>query len=167
MPVNRVVTLDVTAPPWDVIHSWWIPKLGGKLDAIPGRVNHTWFQAKKVGVYHGQCAELCGLQHAAMLATVEVMSRADFDAWLASRRSGGGDLGKETWDGVCAKCHRLSGSKLVGPDLAGNATLADSSALTLLVRNGRGRMPPVGRHWPDEQLNALLAYAKKEQKSGG
>src|SRR6476659_2355601 len=72
-PVGVPVRLDVTSPDTDVIHSWWIPALGGKIDAIPGRVNETWFKASKTGTYTGQCAELCGLEHARMLASVEVM----------------------------------------------------------------------------------------------
>ncbi|HEX4746004.1 MAG TPA: cytochrome c oxidase subunit II, partial [Gaiellaceae bacterium] len=79
-PVGVPVTLEVTAPESDVIHSWWIPSLGGKIDAIPGVTNETWFQAKNEGTYTGQCAELCGLEHAQMLASVEVVSREEFDA---------------------------------------------------------------------------------------
>ena len=72
-PAGVPVTLEVTSPEDDVIHSWWIPALGGKIDAIPGVVNETWFEADEPGTYDGQCAELCGLQHANMLASVEVM----------------------------------------------------------------------------------------------
>ena len=93
-PEGRTVELHITAPDWDVIHSWWIPALGGKMDAIPGRVNKTWFEAKRAGVFQGQCAELCGLYHAKMLASVEVMPAAEFDAWLrgAARAAGGRHL---------------------------------------------------------------------------
>ena len=68
VPAGAVVDLKVVSP--DVIHSWWIPALGGKIQAIPGRINHTWFQAKP-GSYDGQCAQLCGVFHASMLATVQ------------------------------------------------------------------------------------------------
>ena len=92
-PAGIPVKLVVSAPDSDVIHSWWIPALGGKIDAIPGRTNETWFEADKEGVYTGQCAELCGLEHARMLASVEVdaavgvrrVARARHDG----RRSGG------------------------------------------------------------------------------
>ena len=175
LPVDEVVTLDVTAPEWDVIHSWWIPRLGGKIDAIPGKVNHTWLKATKTGTYLGQCAELCGLQHAAMRASVEVMSRQDFDAWLsrASReqKAGTPELGRETFVGVCEKCHRLSGEQLYGPNLLDNPLLSDKTGLSLLLKNGRGRMPAVGRDWPDEQIDSLLAFTKNpknlEELSGG
>ncbi len=65
VPSGVTVLLDIKSD--DVAHSWWIPKLGGKMDAIPGYTNHTWFRADKPGVYRGQCAELCGRNHANML----------------------------------------------------------------------------------------------------
>ena len=86
-PEGRTVELHITAPDWDVIHSWWIPALGGKIDAIPGQLNNTWFKAQRVGVFQGQCAELCGLHHAKMLASVEVMPAAEFDRWYEERRA--------------------------------------------------------------------------------
>jgi cytochrome c oxidase subunit 2 len=89
-PAGVPVTLEVTSPDDGVIHSWWIPALGGKIDAIPGTVNQTWFQADQPGVYRGQCAELCGLQHANMLAAVEVMRADEFTAWPAREESAGG-----------------------------------------------------------------------------
>ncbi len=67
-PVGQTVKLDVSAPDFDVIHSWWIPALGGKFDAIPGTTNVTWFNANAPGIYRGQCAEFCGIQHANMRA---------------------------------------------------------------------------------------------------
>jgi cytochrome c oxidase subunit 2 len=78
VPEDTTVVLDITAD--DVQHSWWIPKLGGKMDALPGYVNHTWFKGRK-GVYRGQCAELCGRNHANMLATVRVVSLQDYQRW--------------------------------------------------------------------------------------
>jgi cytochrome c oxidase subunit 2 len=81
VPTNTTVTLDITAS--DVDHSWWIPKLGGKADAIPGHTNHTWFRISEPGVYAGQCAELCGNGHADMIANVIAVSPAQYKAWLA------------------------------------------------------------------------------------
>jgi cytochrome c oxidase subunit 2 len=78
VPSGTTVVLDITAD--DVAHSWWIPKLGGKMDAIPGYVNHTWFKAEP-GTYSGQCAELCGRNHANMLAEVRVVSPEEYQAW--------------------------------------------------------------------------------------
>jgi len=79
VPVNTTVVLDITAD--DVAHSWWIPALGGKADAIPGYTNHQWFKATKTGVYHGQCAELCGRNHANMYGEVRVVPVQEYQAW--------------------------------------------------------------------------------------
>jgi cytochrome c oxidase subunit 2 len=162
-PVGVPVRLRVTAPEQDVIHSWWIPSLGGKIDAIPGVTNETWFEAEREGTYTGQCAELCGLEHARMLASVEVVSRDEFDAWL---ESGNEDLGREEWEGVCAKCHGLNGEGGIGPRIAGSPTLTDEQDLGNLVRNGRGAMPAVGAGWTDEQVQALVDYLTENPPSG-
>ena len=84
VPVDTVVKVQVTAN--DVIHAWTIPSFGVKIDAIPGRLNELWFEAEEIGTYYGQCSELCGVLHAYMPITVEVVSRADFDAWMAEQR---------------------------------------------------------------------------------
>jgi cytochrome c oxidase subunit 2 len=83
VPVGKVVRVLVTGA--DVIHSWANPAFGTKIDAIPGRVNQTWFKAEKVGVYYGQCSELCGINHAFMPSEVDVVSQADFDKWVAAK----------------------------------------------------------------------------------
>jgi cytochrome c oxidase subunit 2 len=87
VPVGTTVTLDINSQ--DVDHSWWIPQLGGKFDAIPGYTNHTWFKVpeKLAGsVFAGQCAELCGRNHANMRAQVHALAPSDFEAWLASKK---------------------------------------------------------------------------------
>ncbi len=169
-PAGVPVRLEVTAPDSDVIHSWWIPSLGGKIDAIPGTTNETWFQAENEGTYSGQCAELCGLEHARMLASVEVVSQDEFDAWLESRlaeqEAGSGELGREEWEGVCAKCHGMNGEGGIGPRIAGSPTLTDVEDLGNLVRNGRGAMPAVGADWTDEQVAALVDYLTENPPSG-
>jgi cytochrome c oxidase subunit 2 len=170
-PAGVPVRLEVTAPDSDVIHSWWIPALGGKIDAIPGTTTDTWFQAENEGTYTGQCAELCGLEHARMLASVEVVSKDEFDAWLESRlaeqEAGSGELGQEEWEGVCAKCHGPNGEGGIGPRVAGSPTLTDAEDLGNLVRNGRGEMPAVGADWTDEQVAALIDYLTENPPSGG
>jgi cytochrome c oxidase subunit II len=80
VPVNKVVRVQVTGS--DVIHSFAVPSFGIKIDAIPGRLNETWFKATKEGVYYGQCSELCGKNHAFMPIAVRVLSEGDFNAWL-------------------------------------------------------------------------------------
>jgi cytochrome c oxidase subunit II len=87
VPTDTTVVLDVTAS--DVIHSWWIPKLGGKVDGVPGHVNKTWFKipASKAGEeFHGQCAELCGAGHADMRATVRAVTPDEFEDWAERQR---------------------------------------------------------------------------------
>jgi cytochrome c oxidase subunit 2 len=83
VPVGKVVRVQVTGA--DVIHAWANPAFGTKIDAIPGRINQTWFKAEKVGVYYGQCSELCGIDHAFMPTEVDVVSQEDFDKWVASK----------------------------------------------------------------------------------
>ena len=85
MPTNTTVTLDIVSA--DVVHSWWIPQLGGKFQAVPGYHNYTWFKIAKPGVYRGQCAVLCGRGHARMIATVKAVPPAQFDAGSPTRRS--------------------------------------------------------------------------------
>jgi cytochrome c oxidase subunit 2 len=81
-PANTTVILDIQST--DVIHSWWVPSLGGKVDAVPGYTTYTWFKAPTPGaLYHGQCAQLCGRSHAAMTAFVHVLSPTDYKIWLA------------------------------------------------------------------------------------
>jgi cytochrome c oxidase subunit 2 len=164
-PEGRTVELHVTSPDWDVIHSWWIPALAGKIDAIPGRVNKTWFRAQRTGVFQGQCAELCGLFHAKMLASVEVMAPDEFDSWLAQQQqeqsAGTGPLGAEMWTATCAKCHGPSGEGDYGPKIAGTALVSDPQAVEQVIRNGFGAMPPVGRDWTDDEMTAITTYLKE------
>jgi cytochrome c oxidase subunit II len=84
VPVNKVVEIDTTGA--DVIHSWAVPAFGVKMDAIPGRINRTWFKATKMGTYYGECSELCGANHAFMPIEVKVVSEADYQAWLAAAK---------------------------------------------------------------------------------
>jgi len=157
VPVNRVVTLELLSE--DVIHSWWVPAFGGKTDAIPGKPNHTWFKAEKVGRYRIVCAEFCGIQHATMDGFVDVVpvSRA--------RRQ---PVGRQAFEGVCASCHGLSGQGLIGPPIAASPVLEDREALARLVRDGVGKMPAVGRTWDDATVKALADYlASRFGGSGG
>lgn len=85
VPVNKVVKVQVTST--DVIHSWAMPSFGGKIDAIPGRLNETWFKADREGTYHGQCSELCGMRHAYMPIVVKVVSDQAYAAWLKEAKT--------------------------------------------------------------------------------
>ncbi|MEA2161836.1 MAG: cytochrome c oxidase subunit, partial [Solirubrobacteraceae bacterium] len=86
VPANTTVVLVIQAT--DVIHSWWVPSLGGKVDAVPGYTTYTWFKAPHAGsVYTGHCAQLCGRQHAAMLARVKVVTPDQYQQWVSQQSS--------------------------------------------------------------------------------
>ena len=140
-----------------------------RIDAIPGTTNETWFEAERPGVYEGQCAELCGLEHANMLASVEVLPAAEFAAWLAKRdrEQASVELGAEEWEGACAKCHGLGGEGGIAPQITGSPVLTDRKELEEIVRNGRGEMPAVGSGWSEAQVEALIAYLRESPPSGG
>ena len=84
VPVDKVVKVLITAN--DVLHAWALPSFGVKRDAVPGRINETWFKAEKVGTYYGQCSELCGIKHAFMPITVRVVSEEDYQEWLTGAK---------------------------------------------------------------------------------
>jgi cytochrome c oxidase subunit II len=166
-PANEVVHENVVGLDYDVNHSWWVPDFGPKYDAIPGKVNKTWFKAP-VGNYVARCAELCGIQHALMDATVRVVPRGTYEAFIAHRKANksGQALGQEEWQGVCEKCHRLDHT-YIGPPLGGNPLLAQPLRITTLLRNGQGEMPAVGHTWSRAQIDALTSYTKRFAKTGG
>jgi cytochrome c oxidase subunit II len=161
VPVGRVVYLTIRSE--DVAHSWWIPELGGKIDAIPGRTNHTWFQADEARSYRGQCAEFCGLFHAAMTAHVIATSQQDYEAWLAGADA---RLGQSEFTGVCEKCHGIGGKGDYGPNLSQNTLLLQPAGVEDIVRHGRNRMPAVGNNWSQKQMNALTTYLRKHVYKG-
>jgi cytochrome c oxidase subunit 2 len=159
VPAGAVVDLKVVSP--DVIHSWWIPALGGKIQAIPGRDNHTWFKAQP-GSYDGQCAELCGAFHASMDATVQAESQQAYEHYLATWHE---TIGKQIWNGVCATCHGNLGQGGYGPAINSNSVLTQKGSLASIIHDGvngsQGAMPPVGDTWTPAELDALAAYVKK------
>ena len=176
IPVDQRVNLTLVSN--DVIHSFWVPRLGGKLDTIPGRENHMWIEADAVDTYEGQCAEFCGLAHALMRFTVVAQEQEDFDAWVSERTAGGGggdDLaaqGLEIMESTCAACHLVEGTAAqgaVGPELthfASESQIADVAENT--PENLRDWLadPPAmkpGTAMPnlgltDQQLDALVEY---------
>ena len=84
VPVNKVVKVLITAN--DVLHAWALPSFGVKRDAVPGRINETWFKAEKIGTYYGQCSELCGIKHAFMPIAVRVVSNEEYEEWLSEAK---------------------------------------------------------------------------------
>jgi cytochrome c oxidase subunit II len=147
IPVGRPVRLEVVSG--DVIHSFWIPELAGKTDLIPGQENVMWLQADRPGVYHGQCAEYCGLQHAKMAMEVVAEPPAAFARWLERQRApaatpagNGAAAGARVFaTTACALCHTVRGTMAggrLGPDLthlAGRRTIAAGT-----VANTRGNL---------------------------
>jgi len=85
VPVHTTVVLTIQST--DVIHSWWVPSLGGKVDAVPGYTTYTWFKALHTGKFRGQCAQLCGTNHAAMIAFVKVVTPEQYQSWLARQKA--------------------------------------------------------------------------------
>jgi cytochrome c oxidase subunit 2 len=173
-PVNRTVRVDINSE--DVVHSWWIPELGGKFDAIPNQHTHTWFRADRVGTYVGKCGEFCGVFHAEMEAKVKVTPEAEYRTWIDQGAAAA--LGRSEWEGACAKCHGLQGQGGYGPQIANNQLLTQQAGLRRLLLNGQNQsppvantMPPVARGWNDRQFQALFAYLKdnvyKAKPSGG
>ena len=84
VPVGKVIKVLITAN--DVLHAWALPAFGVKRDAVPGRINETWFRAEKEGTYYGQCSELCGIKHAFMPITVRVVSEGEYEEWLSEAK---------------------------------------------------------------------------------
>ncbi len=121
------VDVDVVVESVDVIHSFWVPQLGGKVDAIPGHTNHTWFHVLQAGSYHGQCAEFCGIEHAAMRFNVVAETPDQFAAWIKQQQApvavpaGEAATGEQTFmTGACIGCHTIdttSAQGKVGPNL--------------------------------------------------
>jgi cytochrome c oxidase subunit II len=168
VPQGVVVDLKVLSP--DVIHSWWIPALGGKIQAIPGRANHIWFRAVKQGTYTGQCAELCGVYHASMTASVVVKDVAAYRSYTS--RVARATLGRQEWSGVCATCHGMTGQGGYGPDISGSPLLVSQASLIGILRQGvdtsrPGAMPPVGKWWTPAQITAVADYAKRHIYNAG
>jgi cytochrome c oxidase subunit II len=163
LPVGRKVQLDITSPDWDVIHSFWVPELGPKVDAIPGYETHLRLLPTKTGTFPGKCAELCGIQHTMMLFKAEVVSQDEFDSWLAGAPQRK-DLGQEIFQQVCSKCHFAAPE--YAPNIAGNPILQDPQALRVLIENGRRRMPPVGRGWTEREIRALTDFTGGGQSGG-
>ena len=177
VPVNQKVRIVTTAN--DVIHAWMVPALGVKQDAIPGFVRDTWFRAEKTGDFYGQCAELCGKEHAYMPIHVRVVTQADYATWVAGKKkemaAAADDPGKEwkldelvvrgekVYNANCAACHRPDG-KGAGPikPLDGSAiVLTDPKTQIGILLNGanNGAMPS-WKALSDTEIAAVITFTK-------
>ena len=178
VPVDKKIRIVLTAN--DVIHAFMVPSFGIKQDAIPGFVRDTWFRAEKTGDFYGQCAELCGKEHAYMPIHVKVLSQPDYAAWVDGKRKAMAALaddpkkewkldelvarGEKVYNANCAACHQASG-KGAGPIKAvdGSAVVldADKGKQIAVVLNGaaNGAMP-AWKQLSDTELAAVITYTK-------
>ena len=180
IPVDEPVRIILHTE--DVIHSFWIPEIQGKMDMIPGQINETWIEASEVGQYEGICTEFCGLQHANMRFHVFAENRDDFEAWVAQQQQPApapqNDLIERGWqvfqnEGNCAECHAIRGTNAtgaLGPELTHFASRLTIGAGTVPNTEGHlsgwiidsqsikpgSLMPPI--ELSGEDLEALVAY---------
>lgn len=180
LPIQKKVRFLVTSN--DVIHSWWVPELGIKRDAIPGFIHEAWALIEKPGVYRGQCAELCGVNHGFMPIVVDAKTEADFNQWLQLQKPGQAtkipvltgknwtkdDLmkrGEIAYNTNCAVCHRPDGSGMppTYPSLKGDkVVLGPVSAHINIVLNGKPgtAMQAFGNQLSDNDLAAIVTYQR-------
>jgi cytochrome c oxidase subunit 2 len=175
VPVDKKIRIITTAN--DVIHAWWVPAFGVKQDAIPGFARDTWFRAEKLGTYYGQCAELCGKDHAFMPIAVKVVSAADYTAWVGVRKkamAAQADDPNKTWTAPelmargekvyqanCAACHQANGQGVAGafPALAGSKVVASAPDQIHIMLNGKNAMPS-WKALSDVELAAVASYVR-------
>ena len=178
VPVNRKIRVVVTAN--DVIHSWMVPSFGVKQDAIPGFVRDTWFRAEKVGVFRGQCAELCGKDHAFMPIVVDVRSEADYRKWVDEKRKEMlakaedptkewqlADLqarGEKVYAANCVACHQANGKGVSGafPALDGSKLVLgkQDGQIDIVLKGKPGTAMASFKQLSDVELAAVLTYTR-------
>ncbi|HWT72487.1 MAG TPA: cytochrome c oxidase subunit II [Oxalicibacterium sp.] len=177
VPVDKKVRLVLTAN--DVIHSWMIPAFGVKQDAIPGFVRDTWFKAEKIGTYRGQCAELCGKEHAFMPIVVNVVSDADYKKWVDGQKkemAANADDPNKTWTvdelvkrgekvymANCVACHQANGKGVPGsfPALDGSPVVNGPRAHQIdIVMHGKNAMPAWAPVLSDTEIAAVITFTR-------
>lgn len=180
LPVGEHVRLRLTSD--DVIHSWWVPALGFKRDAIPGYINEADIVIDKPGIYRGQCTELCGTGHGFMPIVVQAVTKEEFQQWVtqsqqaaaaeSSRstapwsREAAMEEGRKTFESSCAACHQADGKGIPGafPALDGSAVVnGPLQAHLTFVIHGSPRNPimrPFGKELSDRQLAGVLTYER-------
>ncbi len=164
VPVNKKIRILTTAA--DVIHSWWVPALGWKRDAIPGFINDNWAIIEEPGVYRGQCAELCGRGHGFMPIVVKAVSENEYQDWVAGMKSRPAEIdGKKLYTTHCSTCHQANGQGLPGafPALAGSPVATGPAEGHLdIVLNGKPgtAMLAFGPQLSNEELAAIITYER-------
>jgi cytochrome c oxidase subunit 2 len=186
VPINKKIRVITTAN--DVIHAWAVPNFGVKQDAIPGFVRDTWFKAEKIGVYRGQCQELCGKEHAYMPIVVNVVSATDYTKWVEGKNKEiaalqddpnktwtQGDLlarGQKIFESNCAACHQATGlgSTAVGaPALVGDAKVLGPKGPqidVLLHGQNNGKMP-AWNQLSDVEIASVITYTRNAWDNTG
>ncbi len=178
LPVGTDVKIELTSA--DVIHSFWVPQLGGKKDAVPGYLTTTWFKADRPGTFRGQCAEYCGLGHAQMPIEVIVMDQASFDLWAsatADKQANASAQGELLFSTTCASCHTVNGEGgQIGPELTNvyaekgedyvrESILNPNAVIATQCPTGpcpSGVMPQnFSEVLSQDQLNSIVSYLKK------
>ena len=177
VPVNRKIRIITTAN--DVIHAWGVPAFAVKQDAIPGFVRDTWFRAERIGVYRGNCYELCGKEHAFMPIVVHVVSAEDYRRWVADQKKAltataddpnkiwtVADLkarGEKVYASNCVACHQAGGKGIPGsfPALAGSKVVNGAEdAHIAIVLNGKNAMPAWKQALNDTDIAAVITYTR-------
>lgn len=179
VPVGTKVRFLITAA--DVIHSWWVPALAVKKDAIPGFVNESWTRIEQPGIYRGQCTELCGKDHGFMPIVVEAKSREDFAIWLAERKAEAAKVkeltskewtrdelyarGEKAYQTTCAACHQPTGEGLppMFPALKGSKIATGPAAGHIgIVVNGKPgtAMAAFGKQLSEVDIAAIITYER-------
>ena len=177
IPVNTKVRFLITAN--DVIHSWWVPELAVKRDAIPGFINETWTLATEEGIYRGQCAELCGKDHGFMPIVVNVVSQEEYDEWLGAKQSEAAEVkelmaqnftldqlmerGKGVYERSCLACHGAGGEGGLGTAIAGSAVATGELGGHLEIGiNGvpGSAMQAFGGQMNDVDMAAVITYQR-------
>jgi cytochrome c oxidase subunit 2 len=178
VPVNKKVRIVTTAN--DVIHAWAIPAFGVKQDAIPGFVRDTWFKAEKIGVYRGQCSELCGKEHAFMPIVVNVVSAEDYTKWvdgkkkeMASKADDPNKVwtvdelkqrGEKVYTANCVACHQASGKGVPGafPALDGDPVVNGPRAaqIDILLNGKNNKMPAWKGVLSDTEIASVITYTR-------
>lgn len=181
VPINKKIRFLVTSN--DVIHSWWVPQLGIKRDAIPGFMYEAWATIEKPGTYRGQCAELCGVNHGFMPIVVQAVTQAEFEKWVAAQtqtqdkyaqqevdvvmpRDALLTLGKQKYEQFCSACHRPDGMGIppMYPALKGSSVATGSPIsrhLDIILNGVAGSaMQPYKDQLTDEEIAAIASYER-------
>ena len=177
LPVNKKIRILTTAN--DVIHAWWVPALGWKRDAIPGFINDNWTIIEEEGTYRGQCAELCGKDHAFMPIVLKAVSEDEYRIWVAEMKTAqaakadeGGKTfsmeelmtrGEKIYNTNCAACHMANGQGLPGtfPSLIGTPIVAGPVGEHIdRVLNGKNLMAAFGEQLSDTEIAAVVTFER-------